>query len=169
MSEEPLFQISLDTIHSGNTCQNFHSKEAYSKELQHFRESLLKSCSQWPPEYNTSASPYPLLIPESHIKHIERLGNALCRSVTSIVERWWTDPIAGFPQRMPVLPHQETILRVIIRQIFEFEFDLISRIVDRRRREGNNPTIFVQTGGMETRFSLQHRNCFSVERDKIYF
>ncbi|PQE30842.1 Taurine catabolism dioxygenase protein [Rutstroemia sp. NJR-2017a WRK4] len=113
MSEEPLFQISLDTIHSGNTCQNFHSSEAYSRELQHFRESLLKSCSQWPPEYNTSASPCPLLVPESHIKHIERLGNALCRSVTSIVERWWTDPIAGFPQRMPVLPHQETILRWI--------------------------------------------------------
>ncbi|THV54928.1 hypothetical protein BGAL_0017g00220 [Botrytis galanthina] len=113
MYDDSLFQISLDTIHSGNTCKNLHSREAYSRELQRFRESLLESCSQWPPEYNTSASPCPLLIPESHVKHIERLGNALCRSVTSIVERWWSDPIAGFPHRIPVLPHQETILRWI--------------------------------------------------------
>lgn len=112
MPKETFFQVSLDRTHRGDAYQNGDSGEGFSKELDQFRDNLTKSCPQWPPAYNISASPLPLVIPESLVNHLDGLGNTLCRAVTSIVERWWTDQTASFPQRMPLLPHQEQVLRV---------------------------------------------------------
>jgi hypothetical protein len=84
----------------------------YAAELQQFRESLLTSCPEWPCEYNRVASPLPVVVPETFTNHCERLGDILCRAVTSIVERWWIDSKANFAERMPILPYQEEVLRV---------------------------------------------------------
>ncbi|KFY29836.1 hypothetical protein V494_08440 [Pseudogymnoascus sp. VKM F-4513 (FW-928)] len=113
MAEETFFQISLDRTHRGGAYQNGDSGKGFSKELGQFRDSLLKSCPQWPPAYNSSASPLPLVIPETLANHLDGLGNSLCRAVTDIVGRWWSDSTANFPQRMPLQPHQEEILRWI--------------------------------------------------------
>lgn len=111
-SAETLRQISLSGSHLTENYQHEFSEEAYAKELQCFRQNLLSSCSQWPLGYAESASPLPLLVPESLTDHLDRLGDVLCRAITSIVERWWTDPTANFSTRMPLLPHQEAVLRV---------------------------------------------------------
>jgi len=89
------------------------TKDAYSKELLKFRESLLQSSPIWPKQLNTVASPLPTLIPGYLEKHLENLGNYICRAVTSIVERWWSDKDARFWERMPLLEHQEEVLRWI--------------------------------------------------------
>ena len=88
------------------------TKEEYTEELQQFRENLLRSCAQWPDLLDIVGSPLPILIPEHLTTHLEQLSKALCRAITSIVERWWSDSRANFPEKMPILPHQEAVLRV---------------------------------------------------------
>ena len=114
-SDGPLRQISLNNNCLRATPHKMVSEvdeDAYKEELQCFRQSLLRSCNQWPLGFDISASPLPLLAPETLLAHLDKLGNLLCHAITSIVERWWTDPIANFPERMPLLPHQEAVLRV---------------------------------------------------------
>lgn len=88
-------------------------QKSYTKELQEFRESLLKSSSAWPQQLDTVASPLPVLIPRHLEEHIEKLGDCLVRAVTNIVERWWSDEKARLWERMPILDHQEAVLRWI--------------------------------------------------------
>jgi hypothetical protein len=85
---------------------------AYSEELQQLRQSLWESSPEWPEQLDMVGSPLPVLVPEHLMAHLERLGELLCRSVTSIVEQWRTDKTSNFPGRMALLPHQEAILRV---------------------------------------------------------
>lgn len=103
-------QISLSGAHiqDANQC----TEEEYSKDLQQFRKSLLKSCPKWPRDHDKAGSPLPLLIPKELAEQFQTLGELLDRAITNIVERWWTDEQANFSERMPILPRQESLLRV---------------------------------------------------------
>jgi len=90
----------------------FFRQEKYEEEVKAFRQKLRQSCRQWPHGFDIAANPYPIIIPESLTDHLDRLGDILCRATTNIVERWWKDPSANFPERMPLSPQQERILRV---------------------------------------------------------
>lgn len=105
-------QILLDPLHPKDVYEI--SQQEYAKELQDFRGNLLKSCSKWPPGYNLVGSPLPIIIPESLADHCRKIGELLDRAITNIVERWWSDAGAKFPERMPLLPQQESLLRVSI-------------------------------------------------------
>ena len=109
-----LRQICLEAPFDPSTPHTKHLDEKlYNKEIQEFRESLLGSSSNWPKQYDTVASPLPALIPENLQQHVDQLGNILTRAVTNIVERWWSDEESKFWQRMPILEHQEAVLRWI--------------------------------------------------------
>jgi hypothetical protein len=40
------------------------------------------------------------------------LHEALTAGITDIVERWWTDPEARFPERMPLEKQEKDLLKV---------------------------------------------------------
>lgn len=81
------------------------------------RSNMLK-CS--PPEtwgagdiYET-CSPHPVLITPAHKKQLESLSGALATAIFDIVDRWWSDAESRFPERMPVEPFEEDLLRVCL-------------------------------------------------------
>ena len=108
-----LEQISLAGNHlAASDLVTLSTQSSYTEEVEIFRQNLRRSCSLWPHGFDIAASPYPILIPQSLTDHLDNLGDILCRAITHIVERWWTDPSAKFPERMPLSPQQERILRV---------------------------------------------------------
>ena len=84
------------------------------EEIRLNRQSLLTSCPQssWPLEINQQSCPHPIMIPQKHLPKIEELHEALTLAVTNIVERWWMEKDARFPERMPVELQEESVLRV---------------------------------------------------------
>lgn len=57
-------------------------------------------------------SPHPAVVTEKHIQQLENLSEALSLAINDIVERWWSDTEARFPERMPLEPVEEELLRV---------------------------------------------------------
>lgn len=110
-SPSSLRQISLHAPQLQDV--NLVEKADYEEELRQFRRNLLRSCPKWPQNFDSCGSPLPFLVPEYLVDHLEKLSDILHRVITSIVERWWTDPIARFSERMPLLEHQESLLKVI--------------------------------------------------------
>ncbi|KAB8074914.1 hypothetical protein BDV29DRAFT_201133 [Aspergillus leporis] len=55
--------------------------------------------------------PYPLLVSQDQVLHLGKFNDALTHAIDSIVERWWTDREAAFPQRMPLGSVEEDLLR----------------------------------------------------------
>jgi hypothetical protein len=110
-SHVTLRQISL---HQPDLQDVSHITEAdHDEETRQFRNALRRNPS-WSPHNKTlsSVSPFPIVVPEYLVDHLKKLGDSLGRAVTSIVDRWWTDPVADFPSRMPLLEHQEKLLKV---------------------------------------------------------
>jgi hypothetical protein len=58
--------------------------------------------------------PYPLLVSQDQVLHLGKFNDALTHAIDSIVERWWTDREAAFPQRMPLGSVEEDLLRVSV-------------------------------------------------------
>lgn len=78
------------------------------------RQSLLASCPIWPYDLYRRACPYPVLVPRPRLCELRGLHVALSAAITSIVERWWTDKDAQFPERMPLEKQEEEVLQVCI-------------------------------------------------------
>lgn len=112
--QDMLRQISLSTAFDPETLYRDNIDEnEYTLELHQFRESLLKLSTSWPEKQTVASSPLPVVIPDQLLEHLNTLGDILCRAITSIVERWWSDELTRFHERMPILPHQEAVLRVM--------------------------------------------------------
>ncbi|CAI7633937.1 unnamed protein product [Penicillium glandicola] len=76
--------------------------------------SRLKTCSSsWPAGSLNATSPHPVLITQRHHEELYELHRALNLAIEDIIERWWTDEQAQFPQRMPLEPGEEDLLRWI--------------------------------------------------------
>lgn len=78
------------------------------------QSSLEASCgrSLWPKDSHLAFSPHPMVMTERHNASVEAIHEALVLAITNIVERWWTDSDAKFPQRMPLESQEETLLQV---------------------------------------------------------
>ena len=75
--------------------------------------SRLKGCSSsWPAGSLGASCPHPVLITARHHEELSELHRALNSAIEDIIERWWSDEQAQFPQRMPLEPGEEDLLRV---------------------------------------------------------
>ncbi|RAL16828.1 uncharacterized protein BO97DRAFT_420219 [Aspergillus homomorphus CBS 101889] len=75
--------------------------------LNSYFESLTSGCRR---NVNNN-SPNPLPMSERLQRNVAKLHEALVTGLSSIVDTWWTDEQAAFPQRMPLEPHEEDLLR----------------------------------------------------------
>ncbi|KAF5879014.1 uncharacterized protein Bfra_006219 [Botrytis fragariae] len=113
----------------------------YVQEQAKFESSLLQRCPshKWPGQTYQKACPRPILINNKHQKQLEGLHQALVLAITDIVERWWTDQDAHFPDRMPLEPREEHLLRWMEAQIADNKIPLY-----RDRRGSWRPDFLVE-------------------------
>ncbi|CAG8242182.1 unnamed protein product [Penicillium salamii] len=74
----------------------------------------LEQCSPretWVGDAHQKSTPYPILGSEVHQIQLQDLSEALVIAITDIVERWWVDTSARFPERMPIEPMEERLLQ----------------------------------------------------------
>lgn len=81
-------------------------------EAYHFNLIQCSPAHTWPGNAYLSGSPHPVLVTEKHQRQLAELSDALFLAISDIVERWWIDVEARFPERMPVGPTEEKLLRV---------------------------------------------------------
>ena len=87
-------------------------EDTQGADLRIMQISLLRSCPAWPYDLHLRACPYPMIVSQSQLLDIEILHRFLSSAITNIVERWWVDEEAQFPERMPLEKHEQDILRV---------------------------------------------------------
>ena len=90
------------------------NEDTREADLNAMRKCLLSICPVWPHDDHQRACPYPMVVPQSQLFEIEEIHRLLSSAITNIVERWWTDEEAHFPQRMPLEKHEEEVLMVIL-------------------------------------------------------
>ncbi|GKZ21190.1 hypothetical protein AbraIFM66951_011583 [Aspergillus brasiliensis] len=103
---EPI--VSLDSRKAGYV----QDQEAVQRKLFHF-------CSErsWHESAKTAFVPRPILVSPEHQRQWKELNDALVSAITDIVERWWTDSASRFPERTPLEPAEEDLLRWIDSQV----------------------------------------------------
>ncbi|KAL0943351.1 uncharacterized protein CTRU02_201237 [Colletotrichum truncatum] len=94
-------------------------KAAYRQEEVKLQEELLKFCPAdlWHDGSYSAGCPRPILLNKYHQKHLEELHEALTIAIVDIVQRWWTDKSARFPERMPLEAEEEELLKWIESQV----------------------------------------------------
>lgn len=111
----------LQQVHiplSGGRYQPINSLDsrnaAYDLNREAIQESLLRFCSDksWNNSSRSAFIPRPILVSSEHQRQWKELNNALVSAISDIVERWWTDSVSRFPERMPLEPVEEDLLRV---------------------------------------------------------
>ncbi|THC96584.1 hypothetical protein EYZ11_003924 [Aspergillus tanneri] len=85
----------------------------YSKEHETVQATLLRFCPAhiYYKGSNEASCPRPILVTIQHLQQLERFHGALTAAISDIVERWWTDVDARFPERMPLEREEEDLLR----------------------------------------------------------
>ncbi|WEW61322.1 hypothetical protein PRK78_006812 [Emydomyces testavorans] len=109
-----LQQICFSKSDSQTVLHPFHADSSTRAEENLRLESHLLRLyprESWPKECYRAACPHPILLHPQHHQSLQALHEALTLAVTNIVERWWTDTAARFPERMPLEPHEEDLLR----------------------------------------------------------
>ncbi|OJI89599.1 hypothetical protein ASPTUDRAFT_79543 [Aspergillus tubingensis CBS 134.48] len=92
---------------------------AYNLGHERIQESLLRFCSDksWNNSSRSVFIPRSILVSSEHQCQWKELNNALVSAITDIVERWWTDSVSRFPERMPLEPVEEDLLHWIDSQV----------------------------------------------------
>ncbi|KAE8141865.1 Clavaminate synthase-like protein [Aspergillus pseudotamarii] len=95
------------------------TKATYLQDQEALQESLLRLCpaNGWHKSSRAACSPRPVLVSSEHQRRWRELHEALVLAITDIVERWLTDSEARFPERMPLEPEEEDLLRWIDQQV----------------------------------------------------
>ncbi|KAF1996084.1 hypothetical protein P154DRAFT_499105 [Amniculicola lignicola CBS 123094] len=91
---------------------------ACDEEDTKFRQALLRFCPAelWPESSYAAGCPRPILVDQYHQQQLQILHRALTISLKDIVQRWWTDDEARFPERMPLEKKEEDLLKWIDEQ-----------------------------------------------------
>ena len=76
------------------------------------QQRLYDVLREWPLGWAVKVTPNQLYLPGSIILHLSKLQAALSKALRSIVERWFTDVNARFPERLVLEEHEELLLRV---------------------------------------------------------
>lgn len=89
-------------------------KTTYAREHEVLESSILRICPAhlWPKGSYRAACPRPILISRQHEQQLADLHDALTAATTDIVQRWWTDREARYPERMPLERQEEDLLQV---------------------------------------------------------
>lgn len=97
-------------------------KDIYAKEHELLQARILQLCPAhiWYHGSNELSCPRPILVKPQHQEQLSRLHNALVVAIADIVQRWWADPDARFPDRMPLASQEEQLLRVCFSLIASF-------------------------------------------------
>lgn len=92
---------------------------ACARQYGQLMDNLLRLCPGhvWPKDSYKANCPSPILVNQRHQGHLERLHEALTSAITDIVQRWWSDTEANFPQRMPLAKNEEELLRWLDDQV----------------------------------------------------
>ena len=87
---------------------------AFAREEAQLQESVLKLCpaDRWYHGSYTLGCPRPILVGDHHRQQMQHLHEALTVAITDIVQRWWSDKKARFPERMPLEAREEELLQV---------------------------------------------------------
>lgn len=87
---------------------------AYEQEQEIAEAHLLNLCPSniWPKGSYRNTCPRPIIVTKEHQQQLEELHGALTTAITDIVERWWTDDEARFPERMPLEKQEAELLQV---------------------------------------------------------
>ncbi|KAI5459215.1 hypothetical protein BGZ63DRAFT_361745 [Mariannaea sp. PMI_226] len=106
----------LRQIHLGNqqaVTQEKAGRKSHTQDEDGYQVALLSLCpvNSWPSGSHTSASSRPILIGKHHQERLQALHTALVSAITDIVQRWWTDLDAQFPERMPLEKEEEALLK----------------------------------------------------------
>lgn len=113
---QPLQQIHAVLGHAGYepVVSTEAGADTYRREQDMHESCLLQMCpaETWHKGSYASGCPRPILVTEHHQHQLEKLHEALTLAITDVVERWWTDVAAQFPQRMPLAKEEEDILQV---------------------------------------------------------
>ncbi|KAF7557975.1 hypothetical protein G7Z17_g267 [Cylindrodendrum hubeiense] len=91
----------------------------YALEHDKLEASLLGRCPAhlWPHDSYNTACPRPILINKHHQQQLDELQEALNAAIVDIVQRWWSDRYARFPERMPLEKREEELLQWLEGQI----------------------------------------------------
>jgi hypothetical protein len=112
----------LQQVHVGIPSKGFvpvesyqGGKDLYEEEHQRLQTSLLRLCPShvWYNGSHDACCPRPILVTQQHQDQLLALHTALVAAITDIIERWWTDSEARFPERMPLAEAEEELLRVV--------------------------------------------------------
>ncbi|KAH6876396.1 hypothetical protein B0T10DRAFT_414530 [Thelonectria olida] len=85
----------------------------YLQDEAKLETTLLGLCpaNLWHNGSYAAGSPRPILIGKHHQQQMEDLHEALTAAITDVVQRWWTDGDARFPERMPLEKEEEELLK----------------------------------------------------------
>ncbi|KAI1089358.1 hypothetical protein F5B19DRAFT_467683 [Rostrohypoxylon terebratum] len=115
-----LAPLELQQIHIGVGPRGYEltkhhnaNPKTYAQEYHSYQAYLSSQCplNLWPRSSHAAFCPRPILINKQHQQQALAIHNALSIAVTHIVERWWTDKEARFPQRMPLQKEEEELLQ----------------------------------------------------------
>ncbi|RBR24245.1 uncharacterized protein FIESC28_02978 [Fusarium coffeatum] len=92
---------------------------AFARDEAQLQESVLKLCpaNLWHNGSYASGCPRPVLVGGHHQQQMQDLHEALTAAIMDIVQRWWSDTEARFPERMPLEAREETLLQWIEKQV----------------------------------------------------
>ncbi|KAI1391875.1 uncharacterized protein F4822DRAFT_441117 [Hypoxylon trugodes] len=95
------------------------NETTYAQEHNELQANLLSICSAylWPRGSYRAACPRPILIHARHQQQLEELHEAFNTAITDIIDRWWSDPEARFPERMPLEKGEENLLEWLEEQV----------------------------------------------------
>lgn len=116
MHTNQLTQIQLRGAHDFEPVTR-HSIDAttYARDEARQQDAVLGLCTTaniWPKGSNATGCPRPILVAEHHQQKMQDIHEALTIAIVDIVQRWWTDTDARFPERMPLEKEEEDILKV---------------------------------------------------------
>ncbi|KAF9784267.1 hypothetical protein IL306_007511 [Fusarium sp. DS 682] len=146
MQTKPLTQIYLKPDAEEVLPISQHSVDvaAFTREEAQFQEALLKLCpaNLWPGASYTTGCPRPVLVSRHHQHQLQDLHEALTAAITDVVERWWSDRDARFPERMPLEAKEEELLQWIDGQV------MVGNMTPFSQRQGSwRPDFLVEDNG----------------------
>jgi hypothetical protein len=113
-AKQPLEQIHAVLGPASHALLDSTETATYRWEQDMHESRLLELCPAeiWHKGSYASGCARPLLIASHHQRQLEELHEALTLAITDVVERWWADGAARFPQRMPLTKAEEDLLQV---------------------------------------------------------
>lgn len=123
MQTEHLTQIHIGEGHGEvrSVSQQSFDVAPFSSEEARFQDKLLKLCpaNLWHKGSYTAGCPRPILVGRHHQQQLKDLHEVLTVATMDVVQRWWSDRDARFPERMPLEAKEEELLQVRQSNIFK--------------------------------------------------